>query len=69
MNSESMLRELDEAGKQSGADYHDGLNGWLGWSVQFPDAPAKQNRGILTMTFTTFGGNEMFVRRFAMEPM
>jgi len=65
MTSETFLRELDEAGKESGADYHDGLNGWLGWNVDFHEA----GTAILTMTFTTFGGNEMFVRRFAVRPI
>lgn len=42
MTSQKMLEHLNDAGDDSGSDFHDGLDGWFGWNVK---------DGVLTITF------------------
>lgn len=69
MNSEAMLRELDEAGMQYDSEYHEGLNGWLGWRVQFYAPPNRKDCAVLTMHFKSANGNDEFTRKFKVEPV
>lgn len=41
-----MLEALTEAGSDYESDYHDGLEGWFGWSVSF-----KNGDAVLSVSF------------------
>lgn len=64
MTREEMLENIAGEGVQACSDYHDGLNGWFGWSIE-----ESGGEKTLRISFTSYESNETSVHEWVLIPL
>ena len=57
-----MLNALSTTGDIAGSDFHDGLEGWFGWTVTFSNGSA-----VLTVRFEDIHTREVFEYEWTLD--